>query len=118
MLQVLKEILNNPDDKTMVTLLFGNQTPSNIPMRAELEALAKSSKGQLKVHYVVDKNDTNDKSILHVGYVTASVCAGVLPKPSEDTLVYVCGPPGMLIAVAGNKQFEKGKPPAQGEVEG
>jgi cytochrome-b5 reductase len=118
MVQVLKEILNNPDDKTCVTLIYGNQTPSNIPLRAELEDMASNSNGRLKVLYVVDKNDTADTNIFHVGYVTAEVVAGVLPRPSEDTLVYVCGPPGMLKAVAGDKKFEKGKPPAQGEVGG
>lgn len=118
MVQVLKEILKNPSDTTTVTLVYGNQTPSNIPLRAELDAMAKSSRGRLKVLYVVDKNDTGDPNIFHEGYVTAEVCASALPKPSEDVLVYVCGPPGMLKAVAGGKKIEKGKPPAQGEVSG
>jgi len=118
MLQVLKEILKNPKDKTEVTLIFGNQTPADILCRKELDALVASSKGQLKVFYVVDKNDTNDRGIKHVGFVDQKLASSVLPAPSPDTLVYVCGPPGMLKAVAGGKKFEKGKPPAQGEVGG
>merc|ERR1711879_327850 len=97
---------------------MGNQTPADILLRKELDKLASSSKGQLKVLYVVDKNDANDKHIQHVGYVTADFLSTALPSPSPDALVYVCGPPPMLKAVAGNKKFEKGKPPAQGEVGG
>jgi len=118
MLQVIKEILKNPADKTNVTLVFCNQTPMDILVRKDIDALAASSKGQLKVLYVVDKNETNDANIKHVGYVTSAFLSPVLPKPSPDTLVYVCGPPPMLKAVAGDKKFEKGKPPAQGEVGG
>merc|ERR1712217_772934 len=118
MLQVIKEILKNPADKTEVTLVFCNQTPADILLRKELDALASSSNGQLTVLYVVDKNDANDKAIKHEGYVTADFLSSAIPAPSPDTLVYVCGPPPMLKAVAGNKKFEKGKPPAQGEVGG
>jgi len=118
MLQVIKEILKNPDDKTKVTLIFCNQTPADILLRKELDQLAKSSAGQLKVLYVVDRNDTQDAGIKHVGYVTKDLLSGVLPSPSADSLVYVCGPPPMMKAVSGSKKFEKGKPPSQGEVDG
>lgn len=118
MLQVIKEILKNPADKTQVTLVFCNQTPADILLRKELDKLAATSKGQLKVFYVVDKNITADRGIEREGYVTAGFLASVLPEPAPDALVYVCGPPPMLTAVAGNKKFEKGKPPAQGEVGG
>lgn len=118
MLQVVKEILKNPVDKTEVTLIFCNQTPADILLRKELDGLAAASKGLLKVLYVVDANETKDPDIKHVGYVTTNLLSTVLPSPSPDTLVYVCGPPPMLKAVAGNKKFEKGKPPAQGDVGG
>merc|ERR1712039_48663 len=118
MLQVIKEILKNPADKTEITLIFCNQTPADILLRKVLEELVAKSNGQLKVLFVVDKNEKMEPGIHHIGYVTSSFLSSVLPTPSPDTLVYVCGPPPMLKAVAGNKKFEKGKPPAQGEVGG
>eukprot|EP00931_Biecheleriopsis_adriatica_P031855 TRINITY_DN18633_c0_g1_i1.p1 TRINITY_DN18633_c0_g1~~TRINITY_DN18633_c0_g1_i1.p1 ORF type:complete len:235 (+),score=37.51 TRINITY_DN18633_c0_g1_i1:150-854(+) len=51
MLQIIKEVLKNPDDKTKLTLLFANQTPKDILIREELDQLAASSKGQLRVFY-------------------------------------------------------------------
>lgn len=114
MLQVIKEILKNPADKTQVSLVFCNQKPADILLREEIDQLAASSKGQLKVHYVVDKNEAEDPKIKHVGYLNASFLKDVLPAPSADTLVYFCGPPPMLKVVAG----PKGKFPAQGPVGG
>merc|ERR1719382_851744 len=70
MLQVIKEILKNPADKTEITLIFCNQTPADILLRKELDDMAAKSKGQLKVLYVVDANETKDPSVKHVGYVT------------------------------------------------
>lgn len=118
MLQVLKEILKNPEDGTEVTLIYANQTPSDILLRKELDGLAASSKGRFKVFYAVDKNTAQDPNIRHVGYVTEDLVSAVMPKPSPDSLIYVCGPPPMMVAVSGNKKFEKGKPPSQGEVSG
>lgn len=40
MLQVLQELLFNPEDKTKVTLLFANKTPSDIMLKKEIDKLA------------------------------------------------------------------------------
>jgi len=118
MLQIIKQVLKDPDDKTEVTLIFGNQTPADILLREELDQLAASSKGQVQVLYVVDTNSTSDPAIKHVGYVTAEFCRKVLPAPSDDNLIYVCGPPQMLFAMAGNKGFVKGRKFGQGQIGG
>lgn len=40
MLQVASEIVNNPDDKTQVSLVFANQTEQDIILRDELDEMA------------------------------------------------------------------------------
>lgn len=114
MFQVIKEILKDPNDKTKVSLIFANRTPADILLRKELDLMAKYSNGRLKVTYVVDDNSANDAGVEHVGFVTLDLVRKILPAPTADTLVYVCGPPPMVNAVAG----KKGKPPAQGDVGG
>lgn len=52
MLQVLQEILFNPEDHTKCTLLFANQTPADIMLKDELDALAKDH-ANLEVIYLV-----------------------------------------------------------------
>mmetsp|Transcript_68484 Transcript_68484/g.130337 ORF Transcript_68484/g.130337 Transcript_68484/m.130337 type:complete len:309 (-) Transcript_68484:67-993(-) len=114
MLQIAKEVLKNPDDKTELTLLFGNQTPKDILIREELDQLAADSKGQLKVFYVVDRNDTQDKKIKHVGYMDKACLSSTLPSPSPDTLIFICGPPPMIDALAGKKKFRRDDPCKKG----
>jgi hypothetical protein len=36
-----------------------------------------------------------------VGYVNGDLIDKVMPKPSADSLVLVCGPPGFMVAVSG-----------------
>lgn len=52
MLQVLQDLLLNPEDKTKVTLLFANQTPADIMLKAEIDKLA-AEHDNFKVVYVV-----------------------------------------------------------------
>ena len=40
MLQIIREILENPEDKTEVSLLFANNAEEDILMRDELDRLA------------------------------------------------------------------------------
>ncbi|CAK0881194.1 unnamed protein product [Prorocentrum cordatum] len=114
MLQIIKEVLRDPGDKTELTLLFCNRSPGDILIRAELDRLAESSGGQLRVLYVVDRNDTGDACVKHVGHVTKEFLSAVLPAPSPDALICVCGPPAMVGALAGPKKFRKEDPNPRG----
>ena len=42
MLQIIKAVLKDSEDKTKVSLLFANQTEEDILVRSELELLAKN----------------------------------------------------------------------------
>lgn len=54
MLQVLQELLFNPEDKTKVTLVFANQTPADIMLKVEIDKLA-AEHDNFEVIYVVSK---------------------------------------------------------------
>lgn len=54
MLQVLQELLFNPEDKTKVTLVFANQSPADIMLKAEIDKLA-AEHDNFEVVYVVRK---------------------------------------------------------------
>mmetsp|Transcript_45777 Transcript_45777/g.89449 ORF Transcript_45777/g.89449 Transcript_45777/m.89449 type:complete len:309 (+) Transcript_45777:102-1028(+) len=117
-LQVAEELLSDPEDKTKITLIFCNQTPGDIFLRGHIDALAAKSKGRLKVHYCVDRAPDSDWRGL-TGYVTKDMVKVLLPNADgANNMIMVCGPPPMYKAVCGPKLFEKGKPPAQGEVAG
>ena len=42
-----------------------------------------------------------------VGYITKEVVSQRLPKPSDDNLILVCGPPPMYKAISGMKKSPK-----------
>jgi cytochrome-b5 reductase len=60
MLQVVKEIVNNPEDYTTVHLVFANNTTDDILLRKEIDELA-AKHNNLKVSYVVAKLDNRDR---------------------------------------------------------
>jgi cytochrome-b5 reductase len=49
-----------------------------------------------------------------VGFVNEDVVKKFLPAPSKDSMIFVCGPPGMMKAISGAKAPDY----TQGEVDG
>ena len=117
MLQVVDEILDDPNDKTKVSLIFGNQTDSDILLKAEIDARAAAHPGRFKVHYMVDKPTGLQAWKGGVGYVTEATLKEHMPAPAASSMVYVCGPPPMYKAVCGPKGTKE-DPKAQGELGG
>lgn len=116
-MQVLQEVLNNVWDKTEVHLLFANNTPEDIIMKPLLDFLAEAHPN-FKVTYFVARNPTDaplDKN-MRMGYVTADAIHALLPRPSDDHLIYVCGPPPMMEAISGQKKGPADQGPLLGAL--
>jgi len=112
MLQVIHEILKNSDDKTVVDLVFANQTEDDVLLRNELDLLSLRHPN-LKIHYTIDKATT--KTWKHdVGFINESMLKKYLPPPSDDNLILVCGPPGLMKHISGDKAPDY----TQGELTG
>ncbi|XP_047337758.1 NADH-cytochrome b5 reductase-like protein [Impatiens glandulifera] len=111
MLQIAEAILKNPDDNTQVSLIYCNVSPDDILLKNKLDVLA-AKHPNFKVYYTVD-NPSKDWSG-GKGFVSKEMVLKGLPGPSEDTLILVCGPPGMMNHISGNKA----KDYSQGEVSG
>eukprot|EP00850_Spirogloea_muscicola_P021589 SM000255S08768 [mRNA] locus=s255:170703:174046:+ [translate_table: standard] len=111
MLQIIDAILKNPDDHTQVSLVFANVTSEDILLKGQLDARA-FKYPNLKVFYVVDHPDKDWHG--GVGRTNADILKKALPAPSDDTLILVCGPPGMMNNISGDKNPDR----SQGEVQG
>lgn len=111
MLQVIEAILKNPDDKTQVSLLYANVSPDDILLKQKLDILA-TSHPNLKVFYTVDNPTKNWRG--GTGYISKDMAVKGLPDPSDDTLILVCGPPGMMKHISGDKAKDR----SQGELTG
>lgn len=111
MLQIIDAILKNPDDNTQVSLIYANVSPDDILLKKKLDVLA-ASNPNLKIFYTVD-NPTNDW-LGGRGYISKDMAVKGLPSPSDDALILVCGPPGMMAHISG----DKAKDYSQGELSG
>ncbi|OHE96683.1 oxidoreductase NAD-binding domain-containing protein [Colletotrichum orchidophilum] len=113
MYQLTRAIFNNPEDKTKVTLVFGNVTEEDILLKKELAELENTYPQRFRAFYVLDKPPKEWAG--NKGYITKELLKQVLPEPKSDNIkVFVCGPPGLMNAVSGNKK----SPQDQGELVG
>lgn len=114
MYQVIRAIFKNPEDKTKVTLCYGNISEEDILLKRELEDLENTYPQRFRAFYVLD--NPPEKWQGGKGYVTKELLKTVLPEPKEgDKIkVFVCGPPGLYKAISGTKK----SPADQGELGG
>lgn len=91
MLQIIRAILKNPDDRTEIWLLFANQTEEDILLRKELESIPKD---RFHLWYTLDR--PGEKWSYSSGFINKDMCAEHLPPPAADTMIFVCGPPPMV----------------------
>jgi len=110
MLQIVLEVLSNPEDKTQMTLVYANHRQKDIMLESLLSHLSASE--QLTVHHVLSTPDAGWKG--HSGRVTQALAESIIPAAKTDTFVLVCGPPGFYETVSG----PKGPNFTQGDVGG
>ncbi|EFY89032.1 cytochrome b5 reductase, putative [Metarhizium acridum CQMa 102] len=96
MYQLIRAICEDDSDTTQISLMYANRTEEDILLRKELEAFAGNYPKNLKIWYMLEQPPP--KWAYGKGYVTKELMASKLPKPSPDTKVMICGPPGMVNA--------------------
>lgn len=114
MWQTARHIFRNPEDKTKVTLIYGNVTENDILLKRELEELENTYPQRFRAFYVLDNPPESWQG--GKGFITKELLKTVLPEPKEGEKIklFVCGPPGMYKAISGGKK----SPSDQGELEG
>ncbi len=100
MLQLIREMFFDKGDSTNISLVFGNQTPSDILLRGEIDDLALEQPNRFKQWYTVDRDAPNDWRY-DVGFITEQMLKDHLPPPGDDVLIVMCGPPPMIQACTG-----------------
>jgi cytochrome-b5 reductase len=98
--QLIRAICEDKTDDTKVTLIYGNRSEADIMMREQLDRYAEDAGDQFNVYYTLDKPSENWKG--GKGHVTKELLAEKMPKPSPDSKIMLCGPPGMVNATKDN----------------
>lgn len=94
MLQIIRRVCNDPNDKTKISLIFANVTEDDILLKEELDQIAKASPESFKVHYVLERPPENWTG--EVGLVTKEMIKNYCPGPSNDIKLLLCGPLPMV----------------------
>eukprot|EP01013_Petalomonas_cantuscygni_P026915 TRINITY_DN494_c0_g1_i1.p1 TRINITY_DN494_c0_g1~~TRINITY_DN494_c0_g1_i1.p1 ORF type:complete len:485 (+),score=79.02 TRINITY_DN494_c0_g1_i1:47-1456(+) len=98
-LQVLREVLNNPLDKTPVTLVAAHANDQDILLDAEFRRLAAEHPGQFQYHPVISRPSPEWKG--HSGRIDKQFLQKVLPKAEPRIHAFLCGSDRMAESVAG-----------------
>ncbi|KAJ2723066.1 NADH-cytochrome b5 reductase [Coemansia sp. Benny D115] len=98
MYQIVQHILDNPEDKTQVRVIFANVNEEDILLKEQLDKWAKEH-DNFEVYYVL--NNAPEGWTGGVGFVTKDMLAEHMPKPAQDIKVLICGPPPMVKAMDG-----------------
>ncbi|VDM65158.1 unnamed protein product, partial [Strongylus vulgaris] len=117
---IITDIIKHDDDRTQISLLFANQSEDDIlcrysqccqsfRLRKELDELALKHSDKFRVWYTVDrpsddwkfsKGFVNDEMIKvrlsSRKCLISSTTNEHLPGPSDDSAVFMCGPPPMI----------------------
>lgn len=91
-LQVITDIITNPDDHTEISLIFANETDKDILLKSEIDEIAKKYPG-FKVHYTLTHPPADWEG--STGFVSKDLIEKVLPGPDAENRLFVCGPPEM-----------------------
>ena len=93
MFQIIQQVANDAQDDLEINLLFANKTCKDILLRDQLERIA-SNNPNIRIAYTLDKPPEGWKHFS--GYITAEMITAILPPPSEDSMIFLCGPPPMV----------------------
>lgn len=110
--QMIKQITNDPKDKTKIHLLYGNKTPQDILLKKELDELKALHPDKLKISYFVDKSEGSFEG--NIGFITRDYLKKNVPGPETNTQFFICGPPPFMEAYSGPKD----SPQDQGKLSG
>lgn len=96
---LIKRVVEDSGDETEIAVVDANKTEDDILLRESLNELVEKSKGKLKIAHVLshpkDKDGWEKQGGLS-GHVNEDIIKEKLFEPSEESVVFLCGPPGMI----------------------
>ncbi|KAI9287942.1 hypothetical protein BC943DRAFT_317457 [Umbelopsis sp. AD052] len=96
MLQIIRAVVRNPEDKTKINLIFANVNDEDILLKKEIDELAQKH-SNFNVYYVLNNAPANWTG--GVGFVTPDMIKKYCPAPAKDIKILLCGPPPMISAM-------------------
>ena len=101
MLQALHALLGTPTDPSRTTLLYSSKSQEDILAKGTLDEWEASHPDRLSVHHTLTREPEGSDWTGRRGRIDAALLHEQLPPPSDDVLIFVCGPPAMYDALSG-----------------
>lgn len=105
LVQIIRIVLDDPDDNTKIQLLSVNRNEEDILMRDELDQMAKRHPDRFSVSYSLTGNDKPEDWEGFTGRGSVEMARRALPPPSAEdgrsTMIFVCGTDGFRDMWAG-----------------
>ncbi|SMN21385.1 similar to Saccharomyces cerevisiae YKL150W MCR1 Mitochondrial NADH-cytochrome b5 reductase, involved in ergosterol biosynthesis [Maudiozyma saulgeensis] len=101
--QLASNVIEDPENKTKIKLLYGNKTINDIPLKRELDQLQFKYPEKFEVVYFVSDSTTEDFKG-EIGNINKDYLKSNIAGPKENTQLFVCGPTGFMKAVSGEKK--------------
>ncbi|GJQ13715.1 hypothetical protein GpartN1_g5506.t1 [Galdieria partita] len=97
MFQLIDAILNDPLERTQISLIYANHTEQDIIFRNKLESLASQFPTRLKLYFVLNQPPSSWSQ--GVGFINEKHIQHHLGYASSSIMILVCGPPAMTKAM-------------------
>lgn len=81
-------------DRTEIRVVYANQTENDILLKEELDRFEKDSNGRVEIAHVLDSPREDWKGLK--GLVNKDTIHEHLFAPDEDSVMLLCGPPGLI----------------------
>mmetsp|Transcript_7376 Transcript_7376/g.16226 ORF Transcript_7376/g.16226 Transcript_7376/m.16226 type:complete len:425 (+) Transcript_7376:150-1424(+) len=93
--QVIQAMLADPEDTSNISLIFAGRAEGDLILRSTIDAWAATHPARFRRFYVIS-NEVPPEWEYGTGRVTKDMFTMLLPAPASDTLITMCGPPGMV----------------------
>lgn len=107
MIQALHAMLGNSDDRTQVSMLYGNKQQDDILAKQTLDAWTKSHGDRFSVTHVLSREPNSTSWKGQRGRIGQELIKLHLPAPSENCMIFICGPPAMYDTFSGPRGDKK-----------
>lgn len=91
---LIARALLGANEDVELRVVDANKSEKDILLRGELEHFEKESNGRLKITHVLSHPSEEWKGLK--GHVNEEIIKGALFEPGEGSVVFLCGPPGMI----------------------
>eukprot|EP00581_Thalassiosira_minuscula_P019988 CAMPEP_0183714250 /NCGR_PEP_ID=MMETSP0737-20130205/8840_1 /TAXON_ID=385413 /ORGANISM="Thalassiosira miniscula, Strain CCMP1093" /LENGTH=278 /DNA_ID=CAMNT_0025943157 /DNA_START=154 /DNA_END=990 /DNA_ORIENTATION=- len=98
LVQIIRIVLDNPEDNTKISVLSINRNEEDILMKEELDALANQHPDRFSVKYSLTGNKIREDWDGYRGRGSVEMVKAALPPPSssdgKSTMIFICGTDG------------------------